>query len=68
MQIFDSAAMHPYQIFTIVPECMTLQEMADLARERGCIITSNGRTILLAPRVMPGFRRLYIEGFATRVF
>lgn len=50
--------MKPYETFTIVPASMPAREIMCLAHESKRLAITNGRSIILAPRVLKGYRRI----------
>lgn len=52
--------MSPFQTHTIVPVTMPSSEIVRLAHESKRIVITNGRSLLLAPRLLKGYRRVFL--------
>lgn len=50
--------MKPFDIFTILPASMTAREILCLAHETKRMAITNGRSIILAPRLLKGYARI----------
>lgn len=50
--------MSQFETFTIVPASMSAREIMCLAHETKRLAITNGRSIILAPRLLKGYRRI----------
>lgn len=50
--------MSQFPTFTILPVTMPASEIVRMARESGRMAITNGRSIMLAPRLLKGYRQV----------
>lgn len=56
--------MKSFPTYTILPARMRVAEIAKMARARGQMVITNGRSTLLSSRILPGYCRVHVHRFA----
>lgn len=50
--------MDQFPLYTIIPVCMTAGEIINLAHQTRRMVITNGRSMVLAPRLLDGYKRV----------